>query len=106
MARRTSYPVTVRFQSTDAAVAALAHPRIYAPASTVPVTLGELRDLYAIRRRGRQLRRLVRKLVKELRDARADHAALAADVAEDAQLALLSQLYDRAFPPGCSSSAA
>ena|SRR5689334_9904320 len=99
MARRTSYPVTVRFQSAAAAEVGIAYPRVYAPDSTVPITLGELRSLYAVRRRTRQLRRLVRQLVKELRDARADHAALAADVAEDAQLVLLSQLYDRAFPP-------
>ena len=105
MARCTSrLPVRVRFDSLEGAAAALAYPRVYSPTSTVPITLGELRSLYAVRRRTRQLRRLVRQLVKELRDARADHAALAADVAEDAQLALLSQLYDRAFPAGCSAA--
>jgi len=84
---RTSCPVPVRF------VPAPDHNRRTA-GTTVPVTLGELRDLYACRRRTRQLRRLVKRLVKELRDARADHRALAADVWEDAQIDLLSQLYD------------
>ena len=90
MAHSTS-SVTVHFvRSSAAAVSRMPLP----DGSTVPVTLGELRALYATRRRTRQLRRLVKRLVKELRDARADHAALAADVAEDAQLDLLSQLYE------------